>query len=226
MFRVSGIACVVGAVISIIFYVLVKEPGQCLLNKHKRNLERQQSNNAKIINSSTETKQPSQFNIDKGLELSGRSFRLPEKLNDRVVGSTENSDYVPGVFKQTSINDITPYYYPNFYYYSPALKTNQQENNQQSTCSIPSTPVLQSNLVSNLVNNLNERPKLMHSVSIDTTASDLVENGKNLYKKKVGELEKKKSKLSLRNMAVPVKRMFSVDARRQFNCKGMFNCEF
>ena len=30
---VSGIACVVGAFISILFYILVKEPGQCFWRK-------------------------------------------------------------------------------------------------------------------------------------------------------------------------------------------------
>ena len=166
-------------------------------------------------------------------------IKLPETLNNRVVGSTESSDYVTGVFKQTSKNDITPYYYPNFYYYSTALKsTNQQQENQfiqqqgDSSSAVLSSPAIlsaavQSSLISNLVNNLNERPKLMHSISIDTTASDLIlenNNNKNLYKKKVGELEKKKSKLSLRSIAIPMRRMFSVDARKQFNCKGVCVC--
>lgn len=167
---------------------------------------------------------PSHLGIEKGLELSG-PVALPEILNGHVVGSTENSDYVPGVWKQTSINDITPYYYPNFYYYSTALKTISQSDEPElpiSTLPTPPVglPVHPSNLVNNLVSSLNERPKLMASVSIDTTASDLADGKPYFYKKKVGEMEKKKSKLSLKNMAVPVKRMFSVDARRQFNCKG------
>lgn len=170
---------------------------------------------------------------EKALELNG-PVALPETLNGHVVGSTENSDYTPGVWKQTSINDITPYYYPNFYYYTTALKTVSQQDEQDLPVSALPTPSavnglpanlhpsngLPSNLVNNLVSSLSERPKLMASVSIDTTASDLADGKPHFYKKKFGEMEKKKSKLSLKNMAVPVKRMFSVDARRQFNCKG------
>lgn len=166
---------------------------------------------------------------EKGLELNG-PVALPERLNGHVVGSTENSDYTPGVWKQTSINDITPYYYPNFYYYTTALKTVTELDDQQQEQPIPTLPPtptpangLPSNLVNNLVSSLSERPKLMASVSIDTTASDLADGKPHFYKKKVGEMEKRKSKLSLKNMAVPVKRMFSVDARRQFNCKGWWS---
>lgn len=207
-----------GALTTAIFYVLVKEPGQCFLNKHKRMMD-------KAASLQQCTKPVS--SIEKGLELNG-PVALPEILNGHVVGSTESADYVPGVWKQTSINDITPYFYPNFYYYSTTIKTIAQSDEQSEPPALPTTPVAlpaglhSSSLANSLVNTLNERPKLMHSVSIDTTASDLAEGKSHFYKKKVGDMEKKKSKLSLKNMAVPVKRMFSVDARRQFNCKG--NC--
>ena len=222
----SVIACCVGAIVTGVFYVLVKEPGQCFLNKHKRLMEKAASLQQCI--------KPVKLNsIEKGLELNG-PIALPEMLNGHVVGSTENSDYVPGVFKQSSINDVTPYYFPSLY--STALKTVGQSDEQAAeppTSALPtpttglpaSLSVHSSSLINNLVSSLSERPKLMTSVSIDTTASDLADGKPYFYKKKVGEMEKKKSKLSLKTMAVPVKRMFSVDARRQFNCKGNTHCD-
>jgi len=199
---VSGISCIVGLIISTLFYIMVKEPDQCLLNKNKNKRKLELANN--ILNGSKVEPQANKSvatipshtrkNFDE------KSMPLPETLNNKLVGSTENSDYCYGVYKQTSVNDITP---------SPS--------NQE----IPTTPI--SAIPPALKNSLVEKPKLMKSISIDTTASigELGDGNStgNLYnKKKVGELEKKKSKLSLRSI-VPIKRMFSVDARRQFNCK-------
>ena len=203
---VSGIACVVGLIITIIFYIMVKEPGQCLLNKNKRRLALANS----ILNGDRTTEQAS--------KPTTQSIVLPETLNNKVVGSTENSDYTIGVYKQTSTNDITPYYYPAFHY-CPAATSSSSPVQQQT----PETPAVPITPIKAIPPSLVERPKLMSSISIDTTASDLAEsNGKNLYRKKGEQLEKKKSKLSLRSMA-PIKRMFSVDARKQFNCKGDFD---
>lgn len=237
---VSGIACGIGIIVTTLFYILVKEPGQCFLNKNKRRLalannilnnispiadQTNQVNAEKTLKRLESNKQISLPDTEKGIKRmdSNKQISLPETLNNHVVGATENADYTTGSYKQTPTNDLTPYNYPNFYCYSTAVKQYQQQNSQTQE-TIPEEDTTPEDTIQELPVIRADRPKLMHSVSMTSTTSDIVgENtGKNLYKKKVGELEKRKSKLSLRSVVVPVRRMFSVDARKQFNCKGNY----
>lgn len=223
---VSGISCIIGAIVSIIFYILVKEPGQCLLNKNKRKEERRLALANNILNNTPiaptiydrqqsqtqiqrqqqqQQQQTSVDNIEKGLKrlesTSNVTSPLPETILNNIVNSTENTDHVNESNKQISNNNNNE---------NNSLSKEEQKENQEGD-TIQELPVIR-----------HDRPKLHHSVSINSTASDLGDgvSGKIYKKKGIGELEKKKSRISLRSMTMPVRRMFSVDARKQFNCKG------
>ena len=144
------ISCVVGTLLSILFHVLVKEPGQCLFRRKKRGITRAAG--------------------------TGPTFTTSLGQAPNKEGQTETADYLTGHFKQLQVTDL------------PKLEAGQTKNEDENA---------------------------------GDSVSDLKPRG--TYKKH-STIKKKGSRLSLKRMAVPVRRMFSVDTRRQFNCKDWLKC--
>lgn len=142
------ISCVVGIMLSILFHILVKEPGQCLFRRKKRGI------------------------IRPGAAGTGPVFTTSLGQTPHKDGQTETADYLTGNFKQLQVTDL------------PKLEANEEENGGDNVGEL--------------------KPRGTY--------------------KKHSTIKKKGSRLSLKRMAVPVRRMFSVDTRRQFNCKDWLKC--